>query len=370
MKYIIASISLLLAIVGQMLYGFDALFEYKLKLQEEHLPAKDWRFLTFDDSFVLSSDVPEGFIKMGVCLKTHGDRFYILDNNLHKLAVFDKKGRFIRTVGISGRGPGDIHYPSWFEFYKERIYISNYNGIDVFNSDMTFSRRIRSFLLSLRFIVRNDHIYTVTQKSYRGKFPVFLRLNMDGSVEKEYFDPSFEKSRLRFDKDGDVVYLKNRLVFISEHRNLLSVFNENGMLENTAKIQYPFLDDLGKWNDKYDNSGKGNMYWFANIFASARVFQDELYVLLMTPRLEILSVNLEGHVKSHYYNNDDFRFMRWYDFDITEEEGKIVFYILGFSDGKEKNRDLAEFNVYRMIPSERHNLDLQNNSIKLDESYQ
>lgn len=351
MKVLLFLLFLIPFATGQMLFGFDALFEYKLKLQKDHIPQNDWQFLSFDDSFGLTSDVPEGFIKMGVCLRKRGERFYVLDNNLHKLAVFDKKGKFINNIGVPGRGPGDLYAPYWFEFYNDLIYITNDNGIDVFKEDMTFVRRIRSFLASFYFIVTDNGIYTLPPMAYKGRYQAFLRLNMDGSVEKEFFDPSFEKSNLRFNKDGVVHLLENHLVFISEHRNLMCLFDENAHLQKKVKIQYPFLDDMEKWN-RIRATGEERMTWFANIFMTARVYNNNLYLLLNVPRLEILCVNLEGQVKKHYYNDDDFKFMRWSDFDISDEEGKIVFYILGHSNnGKEKDRDLAEFNVYRMVPS-------------------
>ncbi len=335
------------------LLAFDALFELKLKLQEKYKPADSWDFLKYDDGFALKFELDESYIQMGACLKVKGEKIYILDNNLHKLMVFKKSGEYIGKLGIKGRGPGDIYYPMWFEFYKDKIYIVNNNGIDIFNvDDLKFSRRIRTFFFSFRFAVADDKIYTVQTASYHGKHPVFLQLNMKGAVENTFSDKEFEKSNLKYDKSGDVFYLKHQAIFVPKNQNLLYFFDNSGKLNKKIRINYPFLDEIEEWNEKQNsNSSRKRMsYWFSNMFSSAKTFRGDIYLLLKIPRLEILRIDTKGNMKGHFYNNDDFRYMRWYDFDIVEEEGKMIFYLLGHSDGKEKKRDMIDFGVYRMIP--------------------
>ena len=69
-----------------LLFGFDALLEYKLKLLDQFKPAKEWVQLKLDDLFAMEFESPDSFIKMGTCLEL-------------------KDGKFVRTaLVLTGKG--------------------------------------------------------------------------------------------------------------------------------------------------------------------------------------------------------------------------------------------------------------------------
>jgi hypothetical protein len=344
-------IALILIISGGNLWCFDEQFEFKLKLQEKYKPGKNWNFLHFDQRFVLSNLTADSFIKMGVCLKVRDNKVLVVDSLENKLLVFSKKGSFLHKIGTKGKGPGDLYHPGWFDIFDNRIYIRSNNGIDVFDySDYSFLKRIRTFLSANRFIVSKDNIYGVVWGPYQGKYQQILQFDRNGTVQKEFRNKSFEKNPIRFDKRGSVLLYGDHLIFIPLHQNMIYFYHENGKPLKEQKINYPFLDDMETWNTRFKDNLKEKAVrrWYSNIFVSGKVFQGDLYLQLKIPRLEILKISADGNVTTHFYNDDDFRYMRWYDFDIAEEEGKLVFYLLGFSEGEEK-KDLSDFGVYRVV---------------------
>lgn len=337
-----------------LLMGFDELFEFKLKLLEKHKPEKQWCQLYRDVSFSLNSKQPESLLKMPNYLRIQENKIYILDNNLHKVVVYNKNKEFLGILGKSGKGPGDFYYPSWFEFYNGDLYIYNDFRIDVFSKQLKFLRRIRPFLPIYSFIIHDDHIFCTTNGKYRDKYPLFLKLDMNGRIEEEFYIKDLEKLIYQRSKQGNIIYVDHYILIFLSHWNKIYVYDAGSGHIKTIRIKYDLLDRIETWNDRPINKKKrGNFFWFSNIFASAKVRKGVIYILLKVPRLEIISIDLEGNIIKHYFNDHDFRYMRWKDFAIEYEEGKLVFYVLGYSIGKEEDETLNEFGVHRMLLKEK-----------------
>lgn len=75
----------------------------------------------------------------------HENRVYILDSQLSRIFVFDKKARYLHSIGRPGQGPGDLQYPRDFVISEDgKIYIvcSMVKRIEVFTLDGNFIGRI------------------------------------------------------------------------------------------------------------------------------------------------------------------------------------------------------------------------------------
>jgi hypothetical protein len=184
--------------------------------------------------------------------------------------------------------------------------------------------------------------------SYKENNPLILKLGMDGSVQSGFYDERIGKSALKNDRVGYLGIVNDNLIFIPTNWNMIYVIDENLKLRKKIQIKYGLLDDLEKWNNKSLNNKKGFRFWFANMIASVKTIQDRIYVLLDIPRLEIIQININGNIEKHFYNDVDFRFMRWTDFTVEENGNVPTFYIMGYSIGKEK-KGLSELGVYKLI---------------------
>lgn len=353
-RNLIAILSMMVLCSG-ILPGFDALYEFKLKLLNQNRPGKAWNFLNLDRTFALKYEDPDSFIRRATCVEIKGKNIFILDNNSHKLVVYDGKGNFLQKVGVPGRGPGDIEFPIWHCLYNDKIFIANNNGIDIFGKNLKFVDRIRPFFFTLKFLVADDKIYSVPAGSYKGGYPFFLKLDMNGTVEAEFRDKDFENSYLKNGNSGYVVNLNGGLMFVPMNFNTVYFFEKDGRVAKKIKIKYEFLDRLGEWNKRQNEKGKrvggALITWFANMIASAKTHRGKLYILLKIPRLEIISIDMDGNVQDHFYNDRDFKFMRWYDFSIETIGEQTVFYVLGFSLDPENSKQSSEFGLFRMVPT-------------------
>ncbi len=337
-------IGLLLLLSFNLLHGFDPLVEYKLKVINNYKPAANWTLLKFDDSFTMQFEHPDSFIRMGTCLHVSDGKFYIVDNNQHKVVVFDEKGCFKQKLGQVGKGPGDLYFPGWLVYNEEGFLVDDNNGIEIFKKDLSFKDRIRPFLAIYRFDLYKSYIYCNIVGSYRGRHPLVLKLDMTGKVLNGFYDEVVENSYLKQDPAGTILNIKGNVVFIPDSWNTIYILDKDIKLKKKIKVKYELLDKVGDCNNKMDVDS----LWFCRLFQSARVYRDKIYILLDLPRLEILQVDLEGNILEHFYNDSDFRFMRWCGFAVDTIDERTVFYVMGYSIGKEKGRDLSEWGVYRM----------------------
>jgi hypothetical protein len=64
-------------------------------------------------------------------------RILVCDGQANNIKVFDPKGKFLKTIGKAGQGPGDFNYPSDIEIATSRLYVRELmNGrISIFDAE-------------------------------------------------------------------------------------------------------------------------------------------------------------------------------------------------------------------------------------------
>ncbi len=338
----------LLLSVCNLLQGFEKVTEEKIKLMDKFKPAAHWTALKFDDTFALQFDHPDSFIRMPTCIQVIGGKLYIVDNMQQKVVVFDEQGRFKQKIGQPGKGPGDFDAPWWLIYTNEGFFVNNNNGIEFFGKDFKFKNRVRPFLTINRFAAHETNFYINIFLGYKGRYPLVLKLDRNGGVVGGYYDEEVEKSYLKLLPIGNPLIIKDHLVFIPEIWNTIYVLDKDLGLKKKTKVRYEMLDVMDKCNERELKTSTSTVTNYFGMYRSTKVCNDKIYLLLDLPRLEILQVDLEGNILEHFYNDTDFRFMRWSDFAVDAGEKQTVFYLMGNSVGEDKGRDLSELGVYRM----------------------
>jgi hypothetical protein len=335
-------------------FAVTDLLEFKLKIGENFKPQENICLLEKDLAFSVEFEDQNSFVKFAVRMVFFDNKIYVLDNNLHKAVVFDKNGKYRDVVsGIAGKGPGDLLYPNHITTFGDKIAISDNNGLNIFSKDHKFLDRIRTFLNVSTFCVFKDHVYCSVRGRYKEKAPLFLKMSMNGRVQKAFYDTNTDDVIFPMCNDGWVLPVNGEIIYLSRHWNKMCLYNpENNKVEIT-KIQYRLMDELEKRNLLDINRKKGNYKYFSRMLASAAEFENRLFVFLKMPRLEILEINREGKILNHFYNDTDFTRMRWYDFEIEREGSKILFYALGFSVKEDPRDSSADFKIQKVFYDEK-----------------
>jgi hypothetical protein len=342
----VAGIALLVLIEMSQPLRFDRLFQFKLAAIERHKPQKAWKRLELDPSFRLDRETAGVFFKSAIGIEKVGDKFYIVDNLRQEVVVVRTNGNLETKIGQAGHGPGEFLFPRALDFYQNRFYIVSNLGIDVFGENLLFEKRLRTFLNITNIRLFESYIYCNTLDRYRGHYPLVLKLNLSGQVKQFYYDDSIEKSPLRGDKCGHILILNGTIIFVPINWNQIYFLDRDLNLMRKTWLEYSLLKELENWNDSKSSLSNPNTVWFCNMIAAAKNFGDKIFILLNIPRLEILEISMDGNIVRHYYNNQDFLYMRWNDFTIEKNGNELRFHVLGRSIGKEKSS--PDFEIYRL----------------------
>lgn len=143
-------IALMLVFINVLLPAADLLNQEKGVLQQAS--ERQIQFTSFRSVPVDLDNVP---LKRAVKILFHQNNLYILDSQRCELYVITLEGRWLRTIGRPGQGPGDMEYPSdFFIAPDKKIYILS-----------SFSKRISVFSIEGRYIsgfrLRNSNLYSL-----------------------------------------------------------------------------------------------------------------------------------------------------------------------------------------------------------------
>jgi len=329
------------------LVGVDQLYQSKLDILKNYTKRSDNLFVDQD----FKNIVKDYFFKNPSCLRIIHNKIYCVDNLNHKIVIYSLGGSLIKIFGRSGRGPGDIYFPLKIVPYKNDIYLSNLNGIEHFDRKLNFKNRIKTFLTFRQFSIFNDFIYFYTHGYYKDSNPLVIKSNMQGKVVKSY---SYT-SRKDFPKEyfiGMILSNKSQFYYFCKHWNRVIIFDSRLKKQKEFAIKYDLLDKLEQWNDYYwgdhrKNYSKKGKIWPANIIKSVRFHKGNFYLLLDIPVLQILKVNCQGKLKNIFTNKEYFKIMRWCDFDVITQNGKIVFYVMGKSLTNDKD-NMSDQIIYKV----------------------
>lgn len=70
---------------------------------------------------------------------------YILDSKNYRVQVFDASGKYLRTIGRKGQGPGDLDSPLYLSLNRtsgELLVLQGYRRLSFFRTDGTFVRQL------------------------------------------------------------------------------------------------------------------------------------------------------------------------------------------------------------------------------------
>lgn len=112
----------------------------------------------------------------------------VTDPNLvGRISVFDKNGKFLRTIGKAGTGPGEFRTPHALEFdSKGRLIVADRHNhrIQILTKDGKFIAEYDDFgRVSGLAVDRNDVIYTADSESTERVHPGWMRGIRSGSLK-------------------------------------------------------------------------------------------------------------------------------------------------------------------------------------------
>jgi len=120
------------------------------------------------------------------------ESIYLLDFQLRKISKFDKEGRFVKTIGKVGQGPGEFSFPlKLFIDEKNNLYVNDQGrAIIIYDKDGNFKSILKlNKPISDFYVDEKNCIYTFTREfSESGILKVFVKIDKEGNELKRIAD--------------------------------------------------------------------------------------------------------------------------------------------------------------------------------------
>jgi hypothetical protein len=145
--------------------------EWKGKIEKENgvkviknpkVPIYKANILTLEEELSLGGTEAKGVYSFSQIRSLAVDKdeyIYILDEKEVHVKVFDKNGKYLRTIGQKGQGPGDLNNPGRISIYRvtnELMVRNGSQGISFFSRDGEFLRNITTIESKRAFLVKSD----------------------------------------------------------------------------------------------------------------------------------------------------------------------------------------------------------------------
>jgi hypothetical protein len=134
------------------------------------------------------NDAPSYFPKGGVLSVDGKGNLYMADFGNVRVQMFDKTGKFVRTIGRKGQGPGEFSFPNQVLFDAEgNTHVWDDLDFLVFGKDGTFKRKIvwKTYLTQV-ILGADGSIIGTTQPGFGPGGPKYtlVLLNPDGAIQR------------------------------------------------------------------------------------------------------------------------------------------------------------------------------------------
>ena len=180
---------------------------------------------------------------------------YVLDSGNRRLQVFDKNGKYLRTIGKRGQGPGEFNAPTCFQLDDETE--------NIFVTDNT-RRKIIIFEKEGKYIDKDIHLVEIlsdfcldSDRCILGKFKLpgidsrfIKKVTLAGKVEKTFTEIPYHMQRIvtSLTREGNTGYIGAYLITHGyEYDVFLSkVDNHTFVYGHSKKYELVAVDKSGK----------------------------------------------------------------------------------------------------------------------------
>ncbi len=249
----------LLYVIYFMFFAFTKIYNAEIKPECNELKLK-----LQEDLIIKESETDENYMfyrvsDIGVDSKGN---IYVVDSGNCRVQKFDKNGRYIKTIGRKGQGPGEFEFPvSIFIDTKDNIYVKDGREIERFDKNGDFVERIpcdySTFdfsippYLGLRFVITSEQriFIPVLQFEESGAYNCLVMLDFKGKLIKE-INKLIERNIKIKGKGGGGVFggilspyaprlvlasLKDKIIYAKSDEYRLFVLDKEGNLVSEIK---------------------------------------------------------------------------------------------------------------------------------------
>jgi len=299
----------------------------------------------------------------------HNNKIFMFDRRNHIGLVFNNDGRFIRKIGINGRGPQEYLEFRDFSINDDNIYVLDYQKIhcyDIETGQYQYNIKFHSdkgFNPS-NLLVFDDNTYYLWNSNpdvwepNKGKFYRLKKYKGDDVIAElfEYKYKTSDDNRFYWDSEGTYY-----MAPVDGDYNIYKISMDS--IYNVFKLDFGNKALSSEEIDKLRNSGERNAYLRSNYFKGIyNIFEISNYIYFgcIGPK----SYRYEGLINKE---TGEIRFGRW-DYRKSPQffysDGKFLYGYYEPSSLIEMSKYTDQINFcFEKIPEEIQNLQIENNLV-------
>lgn len=170
-----------------------------------------WRFV-LERTVPLPAEGAPGWVARPSTWEVSPDgSFFVMERNPPGIHVFSPEGRYVRTIGRKGAGPGEFSDPSNFRMHHDTLAVADViqGRLVLFDTTGRYLGGARSFPNAFPAMITRDGILHLTGGTFTngpaslGRFPLAsVRMRLNGTVLDTLFYPRKELPRMWTLVDG------------------------------------------------------------------------------------------------------------------------------------------------------------------------
>lgn len=235
----------------------------------------------------ISSGISNDFITTAHDLEFYADEYFIADGFKDFIKVYDNTGCYIRTIGRSGHGPGDINsvYDFSIDNANGNLYCSEQgnNRITIFEKTGKYLGAYKTYKAPLELVVSNGKLYCTNLNE--SKKTLFSFYNEKGEIIK-FFGKMFVEdiNNVKFKEDlysnCRMILTEEYLIVVYSYIPFIQFFDRNNCdLKKTITIS-EFLDVFKNNIVEGDRLSKGNRIKIKRWNNGAWVDRNNIYIYI------------------------------------------------------------------------------------------
>jgi hypothetical protein len=181
---------------------------------------------------------------------------YVLDTGNHRLQVFDKSGKYLRTIGKRGQGPGEFNTPTSLQLDDEtgNIFVKD----NMLRKIIIFEKKGKYIDKDIHLFELLNYFYLDSDRCIWGKFSLpginvmyrsIKKLTLTGKVEKTFAEFPYHIQRIEISKtrEGNTTSLLAAMVNTGYEDDLFisKVDNHTFIYGHSKKYELVAVDKAG-----------------------------------------------------------------------------------------------------------------------------
>jgi len=214
--------------------------------------------LELEEDLSIGNEEDENYLFYGardIQVDTDGN-IYVLDRGNHRLQVFDKDGKYLRSIGKRGQGPGEFSQPSCLQIDEEtgNIFVADFRSMTI----IIFEKEGKYIDKDVHLVELLNDFYLDSDRCIWGKFSLpginviyrfIKKLTLTGKVEKTLAEIPYHTQRIEISKtrEGNTTSLLAAMVNSGYEDDLFiyRVNNDTFIYGHSKKYELIAVDKAG-----------------------------------------------------------------------------------------------------------------------------